>query len=410
MKTLRHAPCALLLLFVAHNVSAQNILFRDLPVPEQSTGPQGKMLGPLHLDADVMAGVLTTNNVYRDASHLGSDATQLALSSTLTSSSERHLLIGTLEHYSQDFQDDAFQDMDLDATTATVFGRFVTSELTNLRLLLINEEDILGKSQSEQLNGYTSGVEQNQRIEAIFEVDNSRYFANVMARNDNVESKIDAGLQRDALNRSERDYILLGGRYFGWGRAFVFGGTQSVNYESSTSPALSERDSDENRYGFGAEYQVGRLSGDVDVFRFTQRFASATIPDIENAWVGSGTLNYAFIDNLTLLVALQRGFPETNIPNAGGIFAEDVFVGGSWSLSPNLYLRMGPSYNRTEIHNTPVVLDRFELDAELGWQISANFDMMLTANVFEQEPENPALSAFFKAQQTNATLSIRYSL
>lgn len=409
MKTTVKVICAPLLVCLAQTVAAQSILFEDLPVPGSFPEPEGMALGSLQLNADVMAGLMKTNNVYRDASHLDSDATQLALSSTLTSSGERHLLIGTLEHYSQDFQDSAYQDMDLDATTGTVFGRFVTSELTNLRVLLINEEDILGKTQSEQLNSFTSGVETNQRVEVIFEIDNSRYFANVMGRNDKVDSETESGFQSDALNRSERDYIALGGRYFSWGRAFLFGGTQTLKYESRSDPTLAQRNSDENRYGIGAEYEVGKFSGDLDIFRFTQRFKSATIPDIKNAWVGSGRLNYAASDNFTLVLSADRRFHETNIPNSGGIFMENIFFGGAWSLSPNLYLRAGPSFSRTELENTPVVIDRYELDVELAWQMSSHFELLLTTNVFAQEPTSSFLTSF-KAQQGNSVLSIRYSL
>ena len=409
MKTTLKVICAPLLVCLAQSVSAQSILFEDLPVPGSFPEPEGMSLGSLQLNADVMAGLMKTNNVYRDASHLDSDATQLALSSTLTSSGERHLLIGTLEHYSQDFQDSAYQDMDLDATTGTVFGRFVTSELTNLRVLLINEEDILGKTQSEQLNSFTSGVETNQRVEVIFEIDNSRYFANVMGRNDKVDSETESGFQSDALNRSERDYIALGGRYFSWGRAFLFGGTQTLKYESRSDPTLAQRNSNENRYGIGAEYEVGKFSGDLDIFRFTQRFKSATIPDIKNAWVGSGRLNYAASDNFTLVLSADRRFHETNIPNSGGIFMENIFFGGAWSLTPNLYLRAGPSFSRTELENTPVVIDRYELDVELAWQMSSHFELLLTTNVFAQEPTSSFLTSF-KAQQGNSVLSIRYSL
>lgn len=409
MKTPLKVLFAPLMVCLAQNAIGQSLLFDDLPVPSGFPQPEGKALGSLQLDADVMAGMMTTNNVYRDSSHLDSEATQLAFSSTLTSSAERHLLIGTLEYYSQDFQDSAYQDMDLDATTATVFGRFVTSELTNLRVLLINEEDILGKTQSEQLNSFTSGVETNQRVEAIFEIDNSRYFANVMGRNDKVHSETETGVQNDALDRSERDYIALGGRYFSWGRAFVFGGTQTLKYESRSDPTLAQRNSNENRYGIGAEYEVGKFSGDLDIFRFTQRFKSVTIPNIKNEWVGSGRLNYAASDNFTLVFSADRRFHETNIPNSGGIFMENVFFGGAWSLSPNLYLRMGPSFNRTELENTPVVIDRYELDVELAWQMSSHFEMLFTTNVFAQEPENSLLTSF-KAQQANSVLSIRYSL
>ncbi|MDO8910150.1 MAG: outer membrane beta-barrel protein [Pseudohongiella sp.] len=398
-----------LLVCLAQSAMAQNALFDDIPIPAGFPQPSGKALGSLHLDAGVTAGLMTTNNVYRDSSHLSSEATQLALSSTLTSGGERHLIIGTLEHYSQDFRDNAYQDMDLDATRATVFGRFVTSELTNLRLLFIDEEDILGKTQSEQLNNFTSGLEHNQRVEAIFEIDNSRYFANVMARNDKVTSKTKSGFEDDALNRSERDYVLLGGRHFSWGKAFLFGGTQTLKYQSSSTPALAERNSDENRYGIGAEYQVDKFSGDVDIFRFTQRFKSARIPDIENAWVGSGRLNYAANDKLTLMFAANRRFHETNIPNSGGIFDENIFVGGALALSPNLYLRMGPSYNRTELQNTPVVIERYELDVELGWQINSHFEMIFMTNVFSQDAEHSGFSSF-NAQQANSVLSLKYSL
>lgn len=409
MKATFKVVIAPLLACLAPSVIAQSALFEDIPVPASFPQPEGIPLGSLQLNADVMAGLMKTNNVYRDASHLESEATQLALSSTLTSGGERHLLIGTLEHYDQDFHDDAYQDMDLDATTGTVFGRFVTSELTNLRVLLISEEDILGQSQSDQLNSFSSGVQQNQRVETIFEVDNTRYFANVMARNDKIESATSSGLEDDSLNRSERDYVALAGRYFGWGKGFVFGGTQSVKYESSTTPSLAERNSDENRYGIGAEYEVGKFSGDVDIFLFTQRFKSATIPNIKNEWVGSGVLNYAASDNLSLVVSADRRFHETNIPNSAGIFDENLFFGGAWSLSPNLYLRMGPSYNRTEIQNTPVVIDRYELDVELAWKFSSHFEMLFTTNVFAQEPENSAFKSF-DTQQTNSVLSIRYVL
>jgi len=409
MKKILKVVVTPLLVCLAQGVSAQSALFEYLTVPGSFPQPEGKALGSLQLDADVMAGLMRTNNVYRDASHLESDATILDLTSTLTSAGERHLLIGTLEHYSQDFQDSAYQDMDLDATTGTVFGRFVTSELTNLRLLLIDEEDLLGETAADQLNSFTSGVEHNQRVEAIFELDNRRYFGNVMGRNDKIDSTTETGLQNDTLNRTERDYILLAGRYFGWGRGFVFGGTQEVKYQSSSDPTLAERNSDENRYGIGAEYKVGKFSGAVDIFQFTQRFKGAAIPDIKDEWVGSGVLNYVASDNLTLVLSADRRFHETNIPNSGGIFAEHIFVGGSWLLSPNLYLRTGPSYSRTEIQNTPVVLDRYELDVELAWKISTHFDLLFTTYVFSQSADDSAFSGF-DAQQANSVLSIKYSL
>jgi hypothetical protein len=409
MKTTAIVALTPLLVCLAQSVTAQNVLFDNMPVPDGFAQPEGMHVGSLHLDADVAAGLMTTNNVYRDASHFGSEATQLTFSTTLTSVGERHLLVGTLEHYSQGFRDNVFQDMDLDATRATIFGRFVTSELTNLRLLFIDEEDILGKTQSEQLNSFTSGLEHNQRVEAIFEIDNSLYFANIMGRNDKITSKTVSGFEDDALDRSERDYILLGGRHFSWGKAFVFGGTQSLNYRSSTTPALAERNSEENRYGIGAEYQIDRISGDVDVFRFTQRFRSTTIPDIKNAWVGGGRLNYAANDKLTLMFAANRRFHETNIPNSGGIFDENIFVGGALALLPNLYLRAGPSYNRTELQNTPVVIERYELDVELGWRVNSHFEMLFTTNVFSQDAEHSGFSSF-NAQQANSVLSIKYSL
>tara|TARA_R100001377_G_scaffold74382_2_gene50642 strand:+ start:1428 stop:2669 length:1242 start_codon:yes stop_codon:yes gene_type:complete len=413
MKAHLKVVLAPLLACLAQGVIAQNVLFNDLAVPDSFPQATGVELSSLRLDADVSGGLMTTNNVYRDASHLSSDATQVAMSSTLTSGGERHLLVGTLEYYTQNFRDSAYQDMDLDATSATVFGRFVTSKLSNLRVLLINEEDILGKTQSDQLNSFTSGLQTNQRIETIFEIDNSNYFTNVMVRNDKIDSESFSetvqGLQDDSLNRSERDYILLGGRHFSWGKAFLFGGTQTVTYESSTTPALAARNSDENRYGIGAEYQVGKLTGDVDVFIFTQRFKSPSIPDIENEWVGSGRLNYALNDKLALVVAADRAFHETNIPNSGGIFSDNLFVGGAWSLSPNLYLRMGPSFNRTEIQNTPILIDRYELDVELAWKIYSKFELLFTTNVFSQSAEDSAFSGF-DAQQANSVLSLRYSL
>lgn len=402
-----------LLVCFAQGVLAQNVLFTDLPVPASFPQPEGRAVGSLQLQADAAAGVMTTNNVYRDASHLSGEATQMALSTNLTSSGERHLIIGTLEYYRQDFRDSAYQDMDLDAMTATVFGRFVTSELTNLRLLVIDEEDILGKTQSDQLNSFNSGLQRNQRVEAIFEVDNSRYFGNVMGRYDQIDSdsfsETATGLQDDALDRSERDLILLGGRSFSWGRAFLFGGTQTVRYDSSSTPSLAERHSEEKRFGVGAEYQIDKFSGDVDIFRFTQRFDSPTIPDIENAWVGSGRLNYAASDRLTLVASAERRFHETNIANSGGIFAENIFVGGAFALSPSLYLRLGPSYNRTEILNTPIVIDRYELDIELAWQFSPHFKLLFTTNVFAQDAESPAFSNF-RAQQASSVLSLSYSL
>lgn len=409
MKTSLKVLLVPVLACLAEGALAQNVLFDDVQVPPQFPQPEGKAVASLHVNADVMAGMMTTNNVYRDASRLSSEATLLAASTSVASNGERHMIIGTLEHFSQDFRDDAFQDMDLDANKVTLFGRFVTSELTNLRLLYMNEEDILGKSQSDQLNSFTSGIETSERVEAIYEIDNKRYFANIMGRNDKVDSMTSSGAQNDTLNRNERDYIVLGGRYFDWGRAFFFGGTQAVRYESGTTPTLAARNSDENRYGIGAEYQVGKFSGDVDVYRFTQRFRGAAIPDINDEWVGSGLLNYAATDSIALLVSADRRFHETNIPNSGGIFSGNVFVGASWSIAENLYLRAGPSFNRTEIQNTPIVIDRYELDVELGWNIRSHVQMLLSTNIFSQEASNPAFSNFH-TQQTSSMLSLRLAL
>jgi hypothetical protein len=416
MKTItkiKTTTLSLLLLGLAQGAAAQNVLFDDIPIPAAFPQPEGIPVGPLNLAADATVGVMGTNNVYRDASHLSSEAEQLGASTTLSSSGERHQIIGTLEYYSQDFRDDAFQDMDLDATTATVFGRFVTSKWTNVRLLVIDEESILGKEQSDQLNSFNSGLQENKRVEGIFEVNNDRYFSNVMARYDQISSRTfsptDTGVQADALDRSELDHILLGGRIFSWGRAFVFGGTQAVRYESNSTPSLSERNSDEHRYGVGAEYEVGRFSGDLDVYRFTQRFVADYIPDVENTWVGSGKVNYAASDDLALVLSVVRKFNETNIPNSGGIISDDIFVGAALSLTPRLYWRVGPSYNQADIQNMPVKIKRYGLDSELAWQFSTHFKMMFTANLFTQHAADRALTNF-QAQQTSAALSLNYSL
>lgn len=374
--------------------------------------PAGVALGSLHLDGELGTGLMATNNVYRDSSHLSSEASQTALSSTLTSSSDKHLVVGTFEHFIQDFRDDVFKELDVDVSTTTLFGRFVTSRLTNLRLLVIDEEDILGKDQSDQLNSFTSGLEHNRRYEAIFEVDNSRYFANVMWRYDEVDSQsfsqTPTAIQDEALDRTERDAIFLTGRHLSWGKVFVFGGKQVVRYISNTDPALAERDSDENRYGVGIEYQVGKFSGDADVYRFTQKFDSPGIPNIDNAWVGSGILNYAMNDRLTLMTSIQRRFHETNIAGSGGIFSQDIFAGASFSMAPDLYIRIGPSYNTAKIQNTPVQLERYEIDMELGWMVSRHFKLLLTSNVFIQEPKGGAVGT--TAQQANTALSVSYSL
>ncbi len=398
-----------LLAFFAQSAVAQSALFENVPVPVGYPQPEGKDIGRLHLDADVAAGFMKTNNVYRDSSHLGSESTQLELSSTLTAVGEHHLIVGTLEHFSQEFRNNAYQDMDLDATRATAFGRFVTSELTSLRLLAIDEEDILGKTQSEQLNSYTSGLEHNQRIEAIFEIDNSHYFANFMGRNDKIDSQSSTGLENDTLNRSERDYILLGGSYFSWGKAFLFGGTQSVNYASSSNSLLALRNSDENRFGIGAEYTVGKYSGNVDIFQFTQQFKSVSIPDIQNEWVGSGVVNYAANDKFSLMFSMNRIFHETNIPNSGGIFDENIFIGSSLSISPTVYLRAGPNFNKTTVHGTSLQIKRYEFDIELTWQFNTDFEIHFTTNIFTQNAKDPIFSTF-NAQQANSLLTIKYIL
>ncbi len=370
-------------------------------------------VGSLQLQGELGTAAMATNNVYRDASHFSSEAIQTNLMTSLTSSSERHLVVGTLEHFRQNFRDDAYQDLDLDTSTLTLFGRFVTSKITNLRMLVIDEEDILGRDQSDQLNSFNSGLQRNKRYESIFEIDNSRYFTNIMWRYDQIDSrsfsKTATTVQDEALDRSERDNILLAGRHFGWGKAFLFGGTQAVRYESGSDPLLRQRNSDENRYGIGIEYQVGSFSGDADVYRFTQDFESASIPNIDATWVGSGSLNHAMSERLTLQLALERRFHETNIRNSGGIFSQNIFAGAAYSLRPGLYLRMGPSYNTAKIQNTPIKLERYELDVELGWNLGRNFKLLFSTNVFVQEPEDSRFVSF-NAQQANSTLTISYAL
>lgn len=412
MTTTRKIAATLLLIGTTHAVQAQNVLFEDLPVPVDFRQPAGLTRGSLHLDGAVGTGRMATNNVYRDASHLSSEASMTSLASSLTSSSDKHLVVGSFEHLIQDFRDEAFKDLDVDVSTTTLFGRFVTSRLTSLRLLVIDEEDILGKEQSDQLNSFTTGLEHNRRYEAIFEIDNTRYFANIMWRYDQVDSqsfsRTPNAIQDEALDRAERDAIFLVGRSLPWGRAFVFGGTQAVRYDSNTDPALAERNSDENRYGVGIEYRVAKFSGDADIYRFTQKFDSVMIPNIDNAWVGSGTLNYAINDRVTLVTAIQRRFHETNITGSGGIFSQDIFAGAAFALSPDLYLRIGPSYNTAKIQNTPVQLERYEIDLELGWNLSRHFKLLFTSNVFIQEPKAGAVGSV--AQQASSELSVSYSL
>lgn len=394
-------------------VQAQNRLFEDLAVPGAFSPPKGMVVGLIQLDGEAGAGALSTNNVYQDSSHFDGTALQTALSTTLTSSSDTHLVTGTVEYFSQDFSDQAYSALDITVESATLFGRFVTSDWTNLRLLVIDEEDILGADQTDQLNGYSSGTESNRRYEAIFEVAAPTYFANAMWREDTTDSESFSGsataLEEDALDRTERDLIGLAGRTFGWGKAFVFAGTQAVRYQSTTDPQLAGRNSDEHRYGVGLEYAVAKLAGDASMYRFSQDFDSAAIRNVENVWVGSGKLNYAATDRLALQLAFDRRFSETNIANVSGIIADNLFVGASVAFLPSLYLRMGPGYSRARILKTPVDITRYSLDIEAGWTLREHLKLLFKSSIFMQQPEIKAMQSL-TAQQSSAAITLSYVL
>tara|TARA_B110000971_G_scaffold35378_1_gene33425 strand:- start:1932 stop:3176 length:1245 start_codon:yes stop_codon:yes gene_type:complete len=394
-------------------VNAAHAQLEELPVGGSFTDPEGKMVGNLNLQASASLGGMVTNNVLQDSSHLSAEGSELSLSSSLTSQSDKHLIVGSLDLLSRNIVDDAFSELDVDLHMGTVFGRFETSEHTNIRLLLIDQETILGVSAEDQVLGLGAGLEEMSHIEAIFEVGNAKYFANVMARYVDLETislqDTIVGFEEESLDRVEEDLIFLFGRHFSWGKTFLFGGQQSVEYSATAGAGFEARNSDELRYGAGFEAELNDFTADANIYRFTQKFDNILIEDIERKWVGGAKISYAMDDRLDFLISVDRDFTETNIEGSGGLFIDNYFAGAMIDLPPKAYLKIGPSYSKTSIAGSKIGIRTKSIDLEAAWKFSDKAVLQLNTSISIQNV-NVSMLAGLNAQTALSTLSFKYSL
>ena len=246
-------------------------------------------------------------------------------------------------------------------------------------------------------------------------MDNERLFYSIMGRNIDLVTDMfeetSFGYVENTLDRRETDFIAFGGKYFDWGQAYLFAGSQEIRYNSPRKHVLANRDSDENRLGFGAEYLNGKWSGEIDTYVFTQDFVSSVIQDVDNEIVGSISTVYAAGESVSYTIELERDFAETNFAGSAGLFTERVFAGISLAPRDNVYVKIGPTVSKISVANTQLEIDNASMDLEASWAFSPKFKAFLRATVAVTETSGVggALS-FLNAQAATTYLTFSYSL
>ena len=387
----------------------------ELPTPESFLSSEGITLGDFRVTTDLEAGYGWTNNAWQDSSHESGTQRILSVSSAAQSVTEKRIIAASFDFFGQSFIEEEFSALNMNSLSGNLFGRFQLGEHVAWRGLLKRDETILGLSQEDKINGIQAGTEIADQVEAAFEWDNERLFYSIMGRNIDLVTDMfeetSFGYVENTLDRRETDFIAFAGKYFDWGRAYLFAGSQEIRYNSPRKHVLVNRDSDENRLGFGAEYSNGKWSGAVDAYVFTQDFVSPVIQDVDNEIVGSISAVYAAGEALSYTIELERDFAETNFAGSAGLFTDRMFAGISLSPRDNAYVKVGPTVSTISVVNTPLEIDISSLDLEASWAFSPKFKAFLrtTVALTETSGAGGALS-FLDAQAATTYLTLSYSL
>lgn len=377
-----------------------------VPTPPGFEQPSGLSFGGFNFFTRLQAGMTATDNIRLDPTEESDLKKVLAVDAIAQSAWQRHALAATVSYVDQKAVD--ITDQESEALSATLSGRYDFTEEFNLRLGALSQGSIVGKNDPNQFSGNLNGTTQTETLEAALGWDNKRYFANLLARFQDVANDTDiqvTDLSRiQSQDRKEYNLTLEAGKHYPWGKASVFGGPTRVTYSGSEVVLPEDRDSDGGRAGASVEFKHGDLQGVFRLIGFAQYFNAPTIDAVVSG-VGTAQLTYKIDDEWSAGAVLQRSFDETNIETSGGLFTNLAAVAAIWRPWEKVYLKAGPAYRFYEIAGTTLEAESFSLDATAAWQIHPRVELMFNASVSNQIVNDAFLSEL-QYGETSATISV----
>ena len=376
-----------------------------LPNPPGFEQPSGLSSNGFEFYTRAQAGVQFTDNIRLDPSQKSDAQKLLAIDAAARSTWKRHAFAATVAYLKQQAVDT--RDQGAEALSGTLSGRIDFSKTLNLRLGLLRQENIIGKNDPMQFNGNLNGTARTDTVEAGLGWDNKKRFVNLLGRHQQITNRTDINVsvlsRLQAQDREEDNLTLQAGLHRSWGKVYLFGGPQSVNYTGSKVILPEDRDSSGGRLGVGVEFKQGDLQGVVRAILFGEYFDAPTIAKVQSG-VGIVQLIKTINERWAISGVAERVFDETNIQGSGGLFTNLVALGTRYSPRSDIYIKVGPAYRYYQIAGTSYRAQNTSLDATGAWQATKRLEFLLNATLSNQTV-NDAMLANLQYGENAITLS-----
>ncbi len=407
MTRLLFLPLLSALCLLAGAGSAQPV---PLATPPAFNTDAGVKIGDFALRGQADAGMKATSNIRQDPSEESDFEYQLLAMAALRSTWQEHALAlaGTyVRHRGLKVEDQLSE-----ALSGSVSGRYDFSPAWNLTLGVKQDETIVGRSNPLQFIGNLNGTTSIRTAEAALGWRGQKHFVNVLSRIYEVENETkidvtDASLLQ-AQNTEEIDVTVEVGQNFSWGKAQAFGGITDIEYTGSESILPFNRDSFGFRIGLSVEGMRGKWSGQARIIGIFQDFNNPMIGKNNNV-AGRVLAMYQATQKLGLGIAAQRQFDDINIlPTSAGLFTNTASVALQYSIRDDLYVKLGPSVNFYQIHNTALQALSWTGDASVNWQVHPRARLTLAGSLFTQSANDDLLSNV-EYDENDITLTATFS-
>lgn len=396
---------ACLVMCVSSSAFAQ---LATVSAPQGFGQPKGIKLGTFNISTRAEAGLTPTSNIRLDSSEESDIKRILALSGSANSEWQRHNLAASIDIFAQDAADSAHEAQDNEALSASLLSRIELGGHAILRGGLQRQQSIIGKNHVDQLNGFLHGTSTNTMATFGTEWDNQQWFVSAMGQMASVKNDTDVQgvdeVMEQSLDRKESQMTLQSGRHFSWGNVYGFVGAQTIDYDASLSLQMGSRDSDGWRVGGGVQFARGKLRGAVSAITFTQDFDTDSIRDL-HATVGTVQLGYQISERFALSGLMQRNFSESNIEGSAGIFTSTYFAGLMYSPTQQIYFKVGPAYNRSQLADSGSATKRVSWEWASVWQAHPRAALSFAVSHSSQGVNDPGMAGQ-QYDETSGTLSL----
>jgi len=370
--------------------------------------PTGIKIGSFNVSTRAEAGLTPTSNIRLDSTEESDIKRILALSGSASSDWQRHNLAASIDLFAQDVADSAHDAQDNEALSASLISRFEIGGNAILRGGLQRQQSIIGKNHVDQLSGFLHGTSTTTMASYGAEWDNQQWFVSAMGQMADVKNETEVqgidDVMEQSLDRNESQMTLQSGRHFTWGNIYGFVGAQAIDYDAYQSLQTGSRDSDGWRVGGGVQFSRGKLRGAVSAITFAQNFDTNSIRDL-HATVGTVQLGYQLSERFTLSGLLQRNFSESNIEGSAGIFTSTYFAGVMYSPTPQIYFKLGPAYNRSQLADSSSATKRVSWEWASVWQVHPRAAVSFATSHSSQGVNDPGMAGQ-QYDETSGTLSL----